>query len=139
MSEITTRNASRRKSDTARMAATRTGTTAADLKASFLETLLCGLGRRLAAATPNDAYVALALAVRDRVLAKGVNIRPAISCDTPGPVSLTTSFAPSPCCSSSTIKRPPSGMASRALINRFTSTVRTWAASTWASNGACGG
>jgi starch phosphorylase len=50
----------------------RTGMTAADLRQAFLDHLLCTLGRVPMAATPNDAYIALALAVRDRVLARGV-------------------------------------------------------------------
>jgi starch phosphorylase len=50
----------------------RTGTTAADLKQSFLDTLFCTLGRVPSAATPHDLYTALALAIRDRVLKQGV-------------------------------------------------------------------
>jgi glycogen phosphorylase len=46
--------------------------TAADLRQAFLDHLLCTLGRVPIAATLNDAYIALALAVRDRVLARGV-------------------------------------------------------------------
>ena len=46
----------------------RTGCTVADLRQSFLDNLFCGLGRMPAAATPNDAYTALALTVRDRML-----------------------------------------------------------------------
>jgi glucan phosphorylase len=48
------------------------GMTVADLKQSFLDHLFCGLGRVPGAATRNDAYTALALAVRDRVLRHGV-------------------------------------------------------------------
>ncbi|HOW64415.1 MAG TPA: glycogen/starch/alpha-glucan phosphorylase [Candidatus Paceibacterota bacterium] len=48
------------------------GLTAADLRQSFLEHLLCGLGRVPIAATRNDVYTALAMAVRDRVLKRGV-------------------------------------------------------------------
>ena len=72
MSETTTNGSLRRQIRPPRLGGSRIGTTAADLKASFLEALVCSLGRLAAAATPNDAYVALALAVRDRVLAKGV-------------------------------------------------------------------
>ncbi len=43
-----------------------------ELKRSFLDSLICGLGRVPAVATRNDLYTALALAVRDRVLARGV-------------------------------------------------------------------
>jgi starch phosphorylase len=44
----------------------------ADLRQSFLDNLLCGLGRVPTAATPNDIYTALALTVRDRVHKQGV-------------------------------------------------------------------
>ncbi|MGC8989506.1 MAG: glycogen/starch/alpha-glucan phosphorylase, partial [Verrucomicrobiia bacterium] len=50
----------------------RSGTTVADLKQSFLDTLFCTLGRVSSAATPHDLYTALALAIRDRVLKQGV-------------------------------------------------------------------
>jgi starch phosphorylase len=50
----------------------RTGLTVADLKQSFLDNLLCGMGRLPAVATRNDAYTALAMTVRDRVLHQGV-------------------------------------------------------------------
>ena len=53
-------------------AGVRTGLSVADLKQSFLDNLFCGLGRLPMAATRNDAYTALALAVRDRVLKQGV-------------------------------------------------------------------
>jgi starch phosphorylase len=43
-----------------------------DLKQSFVDSLFCGLGRVPMAATRNDHYTALALAVRDRVLKQGV-------------------------------------------------------------------
>jgi starch phosphorylase len=44
----------------------------ADLKQSFVDNLLCGLGREPMSATPNDIYTALAFAVRDRVHKQGV-------------------------------------------------------------------
>jgi starch phosphorylase len=44
----------------------------ADLKQSFIDNLLCGLGREPMSATPNDIYTALAVAVRDRVHKQGV-------------------------------------------------------------------
>src|SRR5512132_1505741 len=50
----------------------RTGASVADLKQSFVDHLVCGLGRPPIAATRNDAYTALALAIRDRVFAQGV-------------------------------------------------------------------
>jgi starch phosphorylase len=50
----------------------RTGRSVAELKQSFLDNLLCGLGRVPAAATPHEAYTALALTIRDRVLEQGV-------------------------------------------------------------------
>lgn len=56
----------------AHSSATRTGTTVADLKQSFLDNLFCSLGRVPMAATRHDLYTALALTVRDRVLKQGV-------------------------------------------------------------------
>ena len=50
----------------------RTGLTVADLKQAFLDNLFYGMGRVPMAATRNDAYTALALTVRDRVLKQGV-------------------------------------------------------------------
>jgi glycogen phosphorylase len=50
----------------------RTGRSVSDLKQSFLENLFCTLGRMPAVATRNDAYLALALTVRDRLLHQGV-------------------------------------------------------------------
>jgi starch phosphorylase len=50
----------------------RTGLTVADLKQSFLDNLFCALGRVPMAASLHDAYTALALTVRDRVLKRGV-------------------------------------------------------------------
>src|SRR6516225_7485409 len=50
----------------------RTGMTVADLRQSFLDNLLCSLGRVPMAATPNEIYTALALTVRDRVHKQGV-------------------------------------------------------------------
>ncbi len=50
----------------------RTGLSVAELKQSFLDNLFCALGRAPIAATRNDAYTALALTVRDRVLKQGV-------------------------------------------------------------------
>src|SRR5215470_11621865 len=50
----------------------RTGMSVSDLRQSFVDNLLCSLGRVPSAATPNDIYTALALTVRDRVHKKGV-------------------------------------------------------------------
>ena len=50
----------------------RTGMSVADLRQSFLDNLLCSLGRVPMAATPNEIYTALALTVRDRVHKQGV-------------------------------------------------------------------
>ncbi|MCL4179655.1 MAG: glycogen/starch/alpha-glucan phosphorylase [Verrucomicrobia bacterium] len=69
-----TRLSSRSKSSTLSPAGgVRTGSTVADLKQSFLDNLLCGLGRMPGVATPHDAYTALALTVRDRVFRQGVH------------------------------------------------------------------
>src|SRR5215831_6070955 len=46
----------------------RTGLSAAAIKQSFLDNLICALGRPVSLATANDAYTALALTIRDRVL-----------------------------------------------------------------------
>ena len=53
-------------------AGSRCGASVTDIKQSFLDNLFCGLGRVPAVATQNDAYTALALTVRDRVLKQGV-------------------------------------------------------------------
>jgi len=50
----------------------RIGLSVAELKQSFIDNLFCGIGRVPLAATLNDAYTALALSVRDRVLSRGV-------------------------------------------------------------------
>lgn len=51
----------------------RTGTSKEDIKQSFLDTLFCGMGRAPVATSLDDAYMALALTIRDRVLQHGVN------------------------------------------------------------------
>jgi starch phosphorylase len=53
-------------------AGVRTGLTVADIKQSFLDNLFCAIGRVPMVATRNDAYTALALTVRDRLLKQGV-------------------------------------------------------------------
>ena len=50
----------------------RTGLTAADIKQAFVEHLLLGMGRAPVVATKHDAYTALALTVRDRLLRRCV-------------------------------------------------------------------
>jgi glycogen phosphorylase len=50
----------------------RIGLCAADIKQSFLDNLYCGLGRMPIACSLNDAYNALALTIRDRVLQQSV-------------------------------------------------------------------
>jgi len=50
----------------------RAGMSASDLKQSFLDNLFCGIGRLPEVASRNDAYIALAMTVRDRVLHQGV-------------------------------------------------------------------
>ena len=52
--------------------AVRTGLRAEDIKQAFLENLFYGLGRVPAAASLHDAYMALALTVRDRVFRRSV-------------------------------------------------------------------
>lgn len=54
------------------MGCIRTGFRKSDLKQSFVDSLFCNLGRSVLAATEHDQYVALAIAVRDRVLKQGV-------------------------------------------------------------------
>jgi glycogen phosphorylase len=61
-----------RSTDLSPVAGTRCGLSVEDLKQSFLDNLFCGLGRLPAVATRNDAYTALALAVRDRLLNQSV-------------------------------------------------------------------
>jgi starch phosphorylase len=56
----------------ARTDGTRTGLSVQDIKASFLENLFYGMGRTPLACTLNDAYTALALTVRDRILKQGI-------------------------------------------------------------------
>jgi starch phosphorylase len=51
----------------------RTSLKVEDIKQSFLDNLFCGMGRVPMAATRNDAYTALALTVRDRVLHKSLH------------------------------------------------------------------
>src|SRR5258705_4711151 len=52
---------------------TRCGNSVANLKQSFLDNLLCALGRVPMAATRNDLYAGLALTVRDRLFKQSVH------------------------------------------------------------------
>src|SRR5512139_3126578 len=75
----------------------RTGLSVADLKQSFLDNLFCGLGRVPAVATPNDAYMALAFTVRDRVLKQGVRTLERYARDDARAVAyLSAEFLPGP-------------------------------------------
>lgn len=69
----TKENSAAKKSDLGPSAAARTGLSVADLKQSFLDHLFCSLGRLADGATRNDVYTALALSVRDRVLAQSIH------------------------------------------------------------------
>jgi starch phosphorylase len=69
----------------------------ADLKQAFLDNLLCSLGRVPAVATPHDAYVALALTVRDRVHRQGVRTMEAYGAQDARVVAyLSAEFLPGP-------------------------------------------
>ncbi len=58
--------------DLSPMGCVRTGFRKSDLKQSFVDSLFCNLGRVPMAATNHDRYMALAIAIRDRVLKQGV-------------------------------------------------------------------
>jgi glycogen phosphorylase len=78
-------------------AGVRTGLTVTDLKQSFLDNLLCGMGRLPMAATRNDAYTALAMTVRDRVFKQGVQTMEAYARqDTRMVAYLSAEFLPGP-------------------------------------------
>ena len=62
----------RKSTDYAPADSIRTGLTAADIKQAFVENLLFGIGLAPAVATKQDAYMALALTVRDRLLRRCV-------------------------------------------------------------------
>jgi len=68
----TKKSAVRQPGEQSPLADTRCGLSVADIKQSFHDNLFCSLGRVPALATRNDAYTALALTVRDRVLKQGV-------------------------------------------------------------------
>ena len=82
---------------TATVSSIRHGMSVADLKQSFVDNLVCALGRGPKLATRHDLYVALALTVRDRVLDRGVQTVRALA----GPNSrmvayLSAEFLPGP-------------------------------------------
>ncbi|MDD2708061.1 MAG: glycogen/starch/alpha-glucan phosphorylase [Verrucomicrobiae bacterium] len=68
-----------------------------DIKQSFLDNLFCAIGRAPMAATRNDAYLALALTIRDRVFRQGVQTMEAYSeQDTRAVCYLSAEFLPGP-------------------------------------------
>jgi starch phosphorylase len=79
------------------VAGVRTGLDVEDIKQSFLDTLFCQLGRSPKIATINDAYTALALTIRDRVLRHGVHTLEAYHEQNARAVSyLSAEFLPGP-------------------------------------------
>lgn len=80
-----------------RNAPTRTGLSVGDLKQSFLDSLLCGLGRNPETATRHDLYTAVALAVRDRLLMRGVRTMETFAAkDARAVAYLSAEFLPGP-------------------------------------------
>jgi glycogen phosphorylase len=78
-------------------ASSRSGLGVTDLKQAFLDHLFCGLGRMPVAATPNDAYTALALAVRDRLMHQGLRTTEAYAAQDARIVTyLSAEFLPGP-------------------------------------------
>lgn len=75
----------------------RTGLSVDDLKQSFLDNLLCGMGRVPEIATLNDLYTALSLTVRDRLLRKSVETMETFAQDGKRIVAyLSAEFLPGP-------------------------------------------
>ncbi len=75
----------------------RTGCSVPDLKQAFLDNLLCALGRIPATATRNDAYLALAFTVRDRILQHGAQTTGAyLKEDARAVAYLSAEFLPGP-------------------------------------------
>ena len=75
----------------------RTGLSVADIKQSFLDNLYCTLGRVPMGATLKDAYLALALTIRDRILRQGVRTLEAYTADDVRVVAyLSAEFLPGP-------------------------------------------
>lgn len=62
----------RKSAELSSSAGSRCGLSVAEIKQSFLDNLLCALGRVPLAATPHDLYAALALTVRDRLFKQSV-------------------------------------------------------------------
>ena len=58
--------------DLSPMGCVRTGFRKSDLKQSFVDSLFCNLGRTPSSASNHDRYLAMAIAIRDRVLKQGV-------------------------------------------------------------------
>ena len=82
---------------TATVSSIRHGMSVADLKQSFVDNLVCALGRGPKLATRHDLYVALALTVRDRVLDRGVQTVRALAGPTSRVVAyLSAEFLPGP-------------------------------------------
>jgi starch phosphorylase len=83
--------------DSSAVSKARTGLTALDLRQSFLDTLGCCLGRDLSIATDQDVYMALALAVRDRVFHRGAEtLQTYARCDTRAVAYLSAEYLPGP-------------------------------------------
>jgi starch phosphorylase len=81
----------------AAVAHNRCGRTAAHVRQSFLDHLFCGLGRLPMVASRNDAYTALALSIRDRVLHQGVRTMEAYAAQDARIVAyLSAEFLPGP-------------------------------------------
>ncbi len=84
-------------SDYIRADSVRTGLTTADIKQAFLENLLLSMGRSPAVATRHDAYTALALTVRDRLLRRCVQtLETAVEKGTRVVAYLSAEFLPGP-------------------------------------------
>src|SRR5580765_410441 len=97
MASTTIKPPRRKSTDLSPASGVRTGLSVAELKQSFLDNLFCGLGRVPMAATRNDAYTALALTVRDRVLKQGVKTMETYSeLDSRAVAYLSAEFLPGP-------------------------------------------
>ncbi len=86
-----------RSTEIARPRGVRAGSSVADLKQAFLENLFCSLARVPIVATRNDAYTALALTVRDRVLERGArHLEAYVEQDVRAVAYLSAEFLPGP-------------------------------------------